>query len=184
MTVLSRLERNCHKLTFDLNVMGNRPCAALCYDVDHRQSVHESTNIVNKSSALWAQQMSADFDDENVSTRKTGNNDIRDKREREEIHRLDRLEEDVSKQLIPPPHGVHQSYTDEDNEPRQPKFGFDSHPSSAYYYTGLPSDVRSMSSDTSGREARSELNLSRRSSGATCEREDIADEICANRSSS
>lgn len=49
---------------------------------------------------------------------------------------------------------------------------------SPYYH------CRTMSSETCGREARTEINLSRRSSTTTCEREGMYDDILFHRSQS
>lgn len=181
--------------------MGNRPCAALCYEVDHSKSVNESTSVVNKSSALWAKHLAADFEDDdddeahhnsysNNSSVRRGGSSISNKRPQETCTALALAPLRTTQQPSPPlNNGVHNLSSPTPSPPRnlqqlqqqQHATTVEAHP--AYYYTGFPTDVRSMSSETCGREARSEHNLSRRSSSTTCEREEIQDEVCENRSS-
>jgi hypothetical protein len=164
--------------------MGNRPCAALCYDIDHRKSIHETTKIINKSSALWAKQLSADFDDEYEPQNHCNNYNgmaSHDRRRKESnADSTKRIPNPQSASVPPPPKPTTPttSLLQQELATIEPQHTH----SSAYYYSGFPTNVRSMSSDTSGREARSEHDLSRRSS--TCEREEIGDEISMNRSCS
>jgi hypothetical protein len=163
--------------------MGNRPCAALCYDIDHRKSIHETTKIISKSSALWAKQLSADFDDEYEPQNHCNNYSGIDRRRKEShAENTKRIRSPQSASALPPPKQPTTtpipSLLQQELATIEPQHTH----SSAYYYSGFPANVRSMSSDTSGREARSEHDLSRRSS--TCEREEIGDEISMNRSCS
>jgi hypothetical protein len=145
--------------------MGNRPCSALCYDIDHSKSVNDS--IVNKSSALWAKQLSADYCEEDEDGHH--NHYAPGKRLRESHHQQPPM---ISPQK--------QNRTSPTASPNLQQTIVPDYP--PYYYTGFGAACRSVSSDTAGREARTEHDLSRRSSNTTCDREEIQDEVCANRS--
>lgn len=153
--------------------MGNRNCSVLCYDTDHSRSVNDST-VVNKSSALWAKQLSADYEDERhyQNPHHSGLN----KSPREAYHQQNaRKTSSIQNQNRSTLTGA--ALTDARATVIDPAAPY-------YYNTGIGRNYcRTMSSETAGREARSEHDLSRRSSNVTNDREEMLDETSANRSS-
>lgn len=162
--------------------MGNRHCAVLCYDADHSKSVNDYNTVVSKSSELWAKQLSVDYED--------GDDDDDEAHHHNSYHSLGKRARNVHAasylRRIPDLDRIALQTAGAPPPPSPPPraesalVDLPPHPGS-HYYSGFPADCRSMSSDTAGREGRSELDMSRRSSN-TCERDENQDDASANRS--
>jgi hypothetical protein len=151
--------------------MGNRPCTGvLCYDVDPERSVEEtSTKMIYNKNLPWrlkrALSDTIHTDDsiaipENYKRRPSRQGDVKH----------------ITETTAGTPNIVRrkpldrQHYSDLSNSTND-------------HATPYTYRCRTMSSETCGREARTEHNLSRRSSTTTCEREDMQDDILFHRSS-
>jgi hypothetical protein len=156
-------------------IMGNRQCTGvLCYDVDPVRSVDESTMAHKKTfSSLWGvkpKQSDVMDDDEYIFH-------PRNKR------RLQRG--DASTSTSGPAYKLKRILSDkQQNQTSQMAATLaKDHEPGQTQHRPYPYHCRTMSSETAGREARTEHNLSRRSSTTTCEREDMQDEVMSHRSS-
>lgn len=153
--------------------MGNRSCnGVLCYDVDPGRSVDESTVPSNSrkfSSICGTRQEVGEFIHEDDY--------IFHPRGKRRFYREDTISPAAS-----PVYKMKRMLSDDKTKTLTTITSSNVEPPVAhdrpYSY-----HCRTMSSETAGREARTEHSLSHRSSTTTCEREDVQDDILSNRSS-
>jgi hypothetical protein len=153
--------------------MGNRSCTGvLCYDVDPGRSVDESTIPASSRktfSSLWGnkQELGDIIHEDDYIFHPRGKRrlqrDDTNSTTASPVYKMKRILSDNQKKATPTTSSIPEAAVAHDRP---------------YSY-----HCRTMSSETAGREARTEHSLSRRSSTTTCEREDVQDEILSNRSS-
>ncbi len=176
----------------DQKNMGNRACnGVLCYDIDPEQSVQEEASndvvVLNNKNLPWRfkralsnshQSDGSVFDPPNNKRRPLSrggegkqimNNTVLFGRANYNTRRNKQQHTASSSDL---------SAGTSDNAVSTPAPFFMSTGPPPYHH------CRTMSSETCGREARTEVNLSRRSSTTTCEREGMYDDVLFHRSQS